>query len=55
VYWVNQRTRNVKRRAKTGGPIETLAHLQGPSGIAVDDRFVYVADTDAGVVGKIAK
>ena len=55
VYWVNQRTRNVKRRAKAGGPIETLVHLEGPQGIAVDDRFVYVADTDAGLVGKIAK
>jgi sugar lactone lactonase YvrE len=55
VYWVNQRTRNVKRRAKAGGPTERLAHLVGPQGIAVDDRFVYVADADAGVVGKIAK
>jgi len=55
VYWVNQRTRNVKRRAKAGGPTETLAHLEGPQGIAVDDRFVYVADADGGVVVRITK
>jgi len=40
---LNQRTRTVKRRAKTGARVRDARALEGPQGLAVDDGFVYVA------------
>ena len=44
VYWINQRTRKVKRHPKSGGSTELLAEGTDPSGIAVDDRYLYITD-----------
>nr|HEX4313898.1 hypothetical protein [Kofleriaceae bacterium] len=55
VYWINQRTGTVKRRAKAGGPVELLASRKDPQGIAVDDHFVYLTDSELGTVERMPK
>jgi sugar lactone lactonase YvrE len=53
IYWINQVTRKLKRRAKTGGAIDTLLELKDPSGLAIDDHDNYLSD--AAAVRKLAK
>jgi hypothetical protein len=48
VYWTEARpSRAVKRVPVTGGPVETIARgrLYNPSGIALDDAYVYWVST----------
>lgn len=55
VYWANHTSGTVRRMAKDGTSVTTLAAGQkGPITVTVDDTFVYWA-TQVGEVWKIAK